>query len=143
MKPTPDLIDAADAIARYTAAQVSVGDRIASAVLAVLLGVAGAAVLLSWLQPCEGASLCMLAAIRTGATGLWAGVRRYIRWCVAEARVRYLEITLRDAEEQVDGIQAQLMVLPAQLKNFEAFVANRRIQLLDAQRAADNERIWS
>lgn len=142
MKPTPDLIDAADAITRYTAAQVTVGDRIGSAVLAILLGAAGAAVLLSWLQPCEGASLCMLAAIRTCANGLWASVRRYFRWCVAEARVRYLEFTLQYAEAQVDGIQAQLIVLPAQLKNFEAFVASRRVQLLDAQRAADNERMW-
>lgn len=142
MKPTPDLIDAADAITRYTAAQVTVGDRIGGAVLAVVLGIVGAIVLLSWLQPCEGASLCMLAAIRTSAGGAWANVRKFFRWCLAEWRVRYLEFTLADAEEQIDGIQAQLIVLPAQLRNFEDFVARRRIQLLDAQRAADDERMW-
>lgn len=142
MKPTPDLIDAADAIARYTAAQVRTGDRIGSVALAIMLGIAGAAVLLSWLQPCEGASLCMLGAIRTTAGGAWANARRFVRWCAAEWRVRYLQFTLTDAEEQIDGIQAQLIALPVQLRNFENFVATRRVQLLDAQRAADAERMW-
>ncbi len=101
-------------MATYHAQQARRVSRLAAAFMRVLLaaalGVAGAALLVMWATPCDGAQLCALAVItrttRSPRQWLQAAARRWRAW--------WLWYRIRSAEYDLAMIEMDLLHLPLQ-----------------------------
>ena len=113
----------AERIAAHAARQVRRGDAVANVLLAVVIGVAGAAALLHWFACSQEAAMCMAAAAVPLRTTWWARLKRRIRleWVLSNyrhaiKRVENAEAWIIEDQLELASAQADVIELRAMVK---------------------------
>ena len=93
-------------------------------VLFLAMVILGAAALVHYLTPCEGAALCSMAAFTPTRLPLVDQIRRAIRaW--------HLRLHISSAEEEAIYMHAELAKLPERIASHKAWIEARRVELID------------
>lgn len=114
--------------------------RFLATVLALLtLAMLGVWLLLTYLEPCEAGSLCLMLATPTrSAWHLRArdALSTAVRRVQARALAAYLRHRLRSAEFDLLIYQEDAALLPQRMELTRGVIEQLRVRLLDAERAA-------
>ena len=118
--------DLAQSINSRNAHTVARADAAAGMVVAIAVAGLGAWALLTYLTPCEGATLCSLAVITRTRPG-W--MRRAANW----AQAKLLRLKVRDLEMTLAVIEEDLEMLPEVHRSLRIEIDAARVRLIDLE----------
>lgn len=129
----------ADAIARSINAgnrrATTSAERMAHVVLAVVLGLLGAAALVHWGVPCDAGALCMAPAVVTPTrTSLWSLLCGRLHSCWLRHRIGTAMADLNDLYEMEAIALAELQAIPVAKDNLRDFIRAQHEQIMAIDR---------
>lgn len=101
-------------------------EAVAHVVLAVVLGIIGAALLVHYLTPCDAGHLCSLAVVTPTRSG---PLSRLLAWM----RAAYLRRLICSAEDDIEHMQHAYESLPAQMASHRIWLDHRRVRLIELE----------
>lgn len=126
-----------DAIARrinHTNAKRSArAEAAAHVVLAVVLGIIGAALLVHYMTPCDAGHLCGMAAITRTRTPIWRRITGAAQRWYLRALIRSARKSLQYLQEHEQRVLAEIEYLPHAQAVARQHIAALSVRLIDAQ----------
>lgn len=131
---TPAETDAiARRINRTNAQRSASAEAAAHVVLAVVLGIIGAALLVHYMTPCDAGHLCTLAAITRTRTPLWRRITGAAHGWYLRALIRSAHKSLQFLIEHEQRVQAEIEYLPHAQAVARQHIAALQVRLMQTQ----------
>lgn len=123
----------ARSIAHTNAKRSARAEAAAHIVLAVVLGIIGAALLVHYMTPCDAGHLCGMAAITRTRMPIWRRITGAAQRWYLRALIRSARKSLQYLHEHQERVQGELDYLPHAQAIARQHIAALSVRLIDAQ----------